>query len=217
MSLRRVSGFSLLEILVAVTLLGLLLLALNVFIFSMGEIWGRNSEQRLFDQHVRAVTRHVEQLLRSATLSPVALGGQTHPLAIEEIRSLTGATEPMLSFELPEGDRVLPWAEQPLPDVSCALAAHPGQGLVLYWHSRLEKRFADDPPRATVLSPFGTTLSYDYYQPYFKSWQPQVRLQKDRDGRWRLPDRIILHFAHGKMSAETAVLLPAATGALPVF
>jgi len=60
-------------------------------------------------------------------------------------------------------------------------------------------------------------LSYDYYQPYFKSWQPQVRLQKDRDGRWRLPDRIILHFAHGKMSAETAVLLPAATGALPVF
>ena len=72
MRTRRPRGFSLLEILVAVALLGMLLLALNVFIFSMGEIWGRNSEQRLFDQHVRAVTRHVENLLRSATLSPAA-------------------------------------------------------------------------------------------------------------------------------------------------
>lgn len=217
MRTRRTRGFSLLEILVAVALLGLLLLALNVFIFSMGEIWGRNSEQRLFDQHVRAVTRHVENLLRSATLSPVALGGPDRPLAIQEIRGLTGATEPVLAFELPEGDRVLAWAEQPLPDVVCALAAQPDKGLVLYWHSRLEKRFADDPPRALVLSPFGTTLTYDYYQPDFKSWQSQSRLQKDRDGQWRLPDRLILHFAHGKMSAETAVVLPVANDGLPTF
>ena len=210
-------GFSLLEILVAAALLGMLLLALNVFVFSMGEIWGRNSEQRLFDQHVRAVTRHVENLLRSATLSPAALGGPERAVTVREIRVITGATEPVLSFELPEGDRTMAWAEQPLPDVVCALAAHPDRGLVLYWHSRLESDFADVPPRATVLSLFGRGLSYDYYQPDFKTWQSQTRMQKNREGKWQLPDRLILRFAHGKMSAETTVVLPVANGGLPAF
>lgn len=217
MKTRPPSAFTLLEILVAVALLGALLLALNVFIFSMGEIWGRNSEQRLFEQHVRAVTRHVEKLLRTAALSPGALAGAARPLTVQEIRVLSGATEPGLSFELPESDRMMTWADQPLPDVVCALGAHPGQGLVLYWHSRLEKHFTDQPPRATVLSIFGAGLSYEYYQPDFKAWQSQPTLQKDRDGKWRLPDRLTLRFVHGKMSAETTVALPAATDGLPAF
>ena len=217
MKTRPPSAFTLLEILVAVALLGALLLALNVFIFSMGEIWGRNSEQRLFDQHVRAVTRHVEKLLRTGALSSGVLGGAAPSLAVQEIRVLSGATEPVLSFELPEGDRMMAWAEQPLPDVVCALGAHPGQGLVLYWHSRLEKHFADQPPRATVLSTFGAGLSYEYYQPDFKTWQSQPVLQKARDGKWRLPDRVTLRFVHGKMSAVTTVALPAAHDGLPAF
>lgn len=217
MKTRAAPAFTLLEILVAVALLGALLLALNVFVFSMGEIWGRNSEQRLFDQHVRAVTRHVENLLRTATLSPGALAGLGHPLSVQEIRVPAGATEPVLTFDLPEGDRLLAWPEQPLPDVVCALAAHPDQGLVLYWRSRLENHFADQPFRATVLSSFGTALSYDYYQPDFKTWQRQTALQKERDGRWRLPDRLTLRFVHRQMSAETTVALPAANDGLPAF
>lgn len=217
MKIRRASGLTLLEVLVAVALLGTLLLALNVFVFSMGEIWGRNSEQRLFDQHVRAVSRHVEALLRTSALSPGALGGAARPLTVQEIRVVTGAVEPLLAFELPEGDRMMAWAEQPLPDVVCALAIHADKGLVLYWHSRLEKNFADQPPRATVLSAFGAGMSYEYYQPDFKTWQSQPGLQKDRDGRWLLPDRLTLRFAHDKMSAVTTVALPAANEGLPAF
>lgn len=217
MKTRAAPAFTLLEILVAVALLGALLLALNTFVFSMGEIWGRNSEQRLFDQHVRAVTRHVENLLRTAALAPGVLAGTGQPLAVQETRGRTGTTEPELTFELPEGDRVLVWPEQPLPDVVCALAVHPDQGLVLHWHSRLEKHFADQPSRSMVLSPFGAALRYDYYQPDFKTWQTQPGLQRDRDGRWRLPDRLILRFVHGRMSAETTVALPAANDGLPAF
>src|SRR5262245_29771708 len=51
------SGFTLLEILLAVALVGLVLVALNTFVFSMGELWGQRSEVRLFEQHVRAVVR----------------------------------------------------------------------------------------------------------------------------------------------------------------
>ncbi|MBL9214839.1 MAG: hypothetical protein JNG83_05125 [Opitutaceae bacterium] len=214
---RRLRAFTLVEIVLAVALLGGLLLAMNVFIFSMGEIWGRNGEQRLFDQHVRAVTRHVEGLLRRAALTPGALGGGGAPVSAQEIRLENGSRERLLTFDLPDGDRVLPWPRAPLPDVVCSLAAQDGRGLLLYWHSRLETRFEEDPPRVTVLSPFGVSLTYDYYQADFKSWQNQTRLQQDREGRWQAPQRITLRFVHGKMTAETTVALPAPTSALPAF
>ena len=215
---RCARAFSLVEILLAVSLLGALLLAMSVFIFSMGDIWGRNSEQRLFDQHVRAVTRHVEELLRSAALAPAATSGTpVSPIAPQDIRLETGATDSVLTFELPAGDRVLPWPAGPLPDVVCSLAVEDGKGLLLYWHSKIETRYADDPPRAMVLTPFGTGLSYDYYQTDTKSWQNQPRLQKDQNGSWLVPARLTLRFAHGKMTAETTVALVAATDALPSF
>ena len=44
----------------------MLMTALLTFVFSMGAIWGRGGEKRLFEQHVNAVTRHVESLLRRA-------------------------------------------------------------------------------------------------------------------------------------------------------
>lgn len=218
MTAARARGFTLVEILLAVSLLGALLLAMSMFIFSMGEIWGRNSEQRLFDQHVRAVTRHVEELLRTAALAPPSSANATSsPIAPQDIRLETGGTDSLLTFELPAGDRVLPWPEDALPDVVCSLAVEEGKGLLLYWHSKVETRFADDPPRALVLTPFGAALSYDYYQTDSKTWQNQTRLQKDHDGNWLVPDRLTLHFVHGKMSAETTVALVAPTDALPSF
>ena len=162
------AGFTLLELLLSLALIGMLLVAMNQFIFSMGELWGRGADVRLFDRHVRAVTRFMEKTLHSTVL-PSARGVQV--LAIQDLRLPEGPTETLLTFELPAGSRVLPWPAAPLPDVVCALGVHPEQGLVLYWHSRLETRFADDPPRATMLSPLVTALSYDYYNAGFNSWQ----------------------------------------------
>lgn len=213
MSQRR-AGFTLLEMLVAVALLAILFVALNTFVFSMGAIWGQGAEQRLFDQHVRAVTRHVEKLFRSAALS--SLGDPAHALGVGEIRSPAGA-QTLLSFELPAGDRLLKWPEHPLPDVVCAVGVAPGEGLVLYWHSRLEKNFATEAPRTRVISPFATALGYDYYQPEFKTWRREPGLVKDQNGKWRLPDRITLQFVHGKLSAQTTITLSAPVGGLPAF
>lgn len=217
MKTRASAGFSLIEILVAVALLGAVLLSLNVFVFSMGEIWGRGSEQRLFDQHVRAVTRHVDAMLRRAVIAGTT---NTEAVAPEEIRTESGSTEPLLTFELPAGDRTLPWPEKPLPDVVCSLETRDGRdgrGLYLYWHSRLETRFEDDPPRATLLSPFATSMNYDYYDTDARVWRNQTRPQKDSQGRWLTPNRVILRFKHGKLEAETIIVLPTASAALPAF
>jgi hypothetical protein len=156
----------------------------------------------------------VEQSLHSTVL-PSAKGEQA--LAVQEIRLPDGPTAAVLTFELPAGSHVLPWPETPLPDVVCAFAVRPDQGLVLYWHSRLELHFADEPPRATALSPLVTALSYDYYNASFNSWQNSTTPQRDNNGKWQVPTRLRLRFTYGKLTRETVVPLPATSQALPLF
>lgn len=210
---QRVRGFTLIETLLAAALLGALLLALNFFVFSMAEIWGRGAERRLFEQHVRAVTREVEELVRRGALPPLAADPAVFA---REIRLASGRREAALSFELAEGSPRLPWPGAPLPDVVCSLVVEPA-GLVLYWQSRLEEKFTDATPRPWVLTPFVRTLAYEYQDPNGGPWRRQDNLQRDSGGRWAMPTRLRLGFVHGEMKAETTVTLPAAPGPLPHF
>ena len=109
---RRAGAFTLVEVLLALALLGSLLVALNVFVFSMAEVWGKGRDERLFGQHCRAVSAHVEDLLRAAVLGP---GGDG--LAIKEVKQENGGETPELCFTLADGDRLLPWPSAAIPDV----------------------------------------------------------------------------------------------------
>ncbi|MEO7414563.1 MAG: prepilin-type N-terminal cleavage/methylation domain-containing protein [Opitutaceae bacterium] len=213
---QRRSGFTLLEILLALALVSLMLVSLNTFVFSMGELWGKNSDVRLFDQHVRNVTRFLERELRSAVLPPAARVGAT-PIAGQEIRPASGMSDTLLTFELPSGSRLLVWPEQPLPEVVCSLQAREREGLIMLWHSRLEKNFDTDPPRETVVTPLVTSLAYDYYDPNFKRWTTEANLRKDTGGSVLPPQRLRLKFAYSKMTKETVIALVSTLEGLPGF
>jgi len=209
-------ALTLLEILLALSLVGLVLVAMNTFVFSMGELWGRNTDLRLFDQHVRAVTRFLEHELQAAALPPAATAGST-PIAPQEIRPQNGASDNLLTFELLNGSRLLNWPERPLPEVVCSLQVRDREGLRLLWHSRLEKKFNDDPPRETVISPLVTALSYDYYDSNFKNWKNETQLRRDAQNAVLTPQRLRLKFAYGKLTRETIITLPVPTETPPNF
>jgi prepilin-type N-terminal cleavage/methylation domain-containing protein len=213
---KKRAGFSLLEILLALALVSLMMVSLNTFIFSMGELWGRNADVRLFDQHVRAVTRFLEKELRSASLPPAARTGST-PIAAQEIRPESGASDNLLTFELPAGSRLLIWPARPLPEVVCSLQAREREGLVMLWHSRLEKDFETNTPREAVITPLVTALAYDYYDPDFKRWTTETALKRDSSGNPQAPQRLRLKFAYGKLTSETVVALNIPVEGLPNF
>lgn len=209
----RRRAFTLVEVLLALALLSVLLVALSQFLLSMGELWGKNRQQRLFDQHVRAVTRYLEDTLQRASIAPA--GDRAPRMATSKVPvSVSG---PLLTFDLPAGDRIFPWPETPLPDVECMLGAAPGQGLVLFWQSRWETNFEKTAMRSQVVSPLVTRVDYDYYHPDTNSWETQTSPTLDKDGKPNLPTRLRLHFQYDKWSSDTVVRVPPASRALPVF
>jgi prepilin-type N-terminal cleavage/methylation domain-containing protein len=210
------AGFTLLEILLSLALVGLMLVSLNTFVFSMGELWGRGADVHLFEQPTRAVTRFLDRELRTAVLPPSSKANAT-PIALQEIRPLTGMTEKLLTFELPAGCRLFVWPERPLPEVVCSLQVRERDGLFLLWHSRLEKNFETDSPRETLVTPLVTGLAYEYYDVDFNRWTTETSLKMDNSGNPMTPQRLRLKFAYNKLTRETVITLPATTGTLPLF
>jgi prepilin-type N-terminal cleavage/methylation domain-containing protein len=210
------AAFTLIEILLALALVALVLVAMNSFIFSMGELWGRNTDVRLFDQHVRAVTRFLDHELHAAALPPAARA-DSNPIGIQEIQPESGSSEKLLTFELPAGSRFFNWPERPLPEVVCSLQVRRDEGLLLLWHSRLEKGFDTDPPRESVLTPFATGIAYDYYDDATSRWTTETMWKNDSQGQPMTPQRLRLTFTYGKMTREAVVTVPAAVQGLPAF
>jgi len=198
-------------LLLAMAILSMLVTALFSFVFSMGEIWGQGGEKRLFSQHVNAVTRHVESLLRRAAWPH---GGVTaaEPFTVREVRQGTGGTANLLGFDMLDGDRLMRWPEEALPEVECSLGLETNQGLMLYWRSRLEKHDKNDPPRAVLISPLVTKLSYAYHEENGDSWRKEDTLRRGRSGEWVLPDRLIIAFKQDQFEEQRELTLPIGSG-----
>ena len=64
----RLRSFTLLEVMLAVALSTMLLVAVNFFVLSLGELWSGGSEERLFDRHVRGVGRFLETLVEQSVV-----------------------------------------------------------------------------------------------------------------------------------------------------
>lgn len=183
-------GFTLIEVLLSIAIAGSLLIAAVSLALSMGEVWGSGSGKRLFDQHVRGVTRFLDNLMHQAEAppaqgsgsigdaqsgvqdaqqeqreGPAALGSEAgqEPVVWQEARGNAYGAEKFLTFQLPESPGVFAWPEQPLPFVVCALRVDPRKGLTLLWKSRLEIDFEDEEPREMIVSRYVTGISYFYY------------------------------------------------------
>ena len=204
----------------ALALAALLLVALNTFVFSMSELWGRSNESRLFDQHVNAVARFLQDEMRAATLPPFARANAT-PVTPQQITPQNGAMDNLITFDLPAGCRVITWDGPPLPEVVCSLQVRNHEGLYLLWHSRLETRFADDPPRETLLTPLVTAMAYDYYDDNFKKWTTETALRSDTSAtspQLQAPQRLRLTFTYGKLKPrDVTIPIPPSPSTMPNF
>jgi prepilin-type N-terminal cleavage/methylation domain-containing protein len=210
----RNRGFTLIEIVLSVALVGLVLVGLNTFIFSMSELWGKNTDVRLFDQHVRAVTRFLQKEMVRATLAPSAASSAT-PVGVQQITPSGAPQENLITYMQLSGSRILTWQGSPLPEVYCSLQVRRDKGLYMLWHSDLENHFNDDPPRETLVSPFVTALAYDYFDTDFNKWTTETALRTDSSNNPVAPQRLRFTFTYQKMTRQSLISVPAVGQGLP--
>jgi prepilin-type N-terminal cleavage/methylation domain-containing protein len=197
-------GFTLLEMLVSLALLGALMVSLNTFLFSMSELWGSGRDQRLFDQHTRAAVATVRRAFEAATYGPGAGG-----VAIKDVDNGAGTTEPRLAFMLADAGRLADWPDGPLPDVDFTVFAAEDRGLIFQWQSRLELQRDKTDLHETVISPFVKAIHYEYYDAQLKEWKVEDEPKHDEGGTaWLKPARIHLLFERGKLKSEMVLNLP---------
>ncbi|HMD60443.1 MAG TPA: prepilin-type N-terminal cleavage/methylation domain-containing protein [Opitutaceae bacterium] len=207
-------GFTIIEVLLSMALVGLVLVGLNTFVFSMGELWGRNADVRLFDQHVRAVTRFLQGEMLRASLPPAASANAT-PVGIQPVTPDGLPQDKLVTYMELSGSRILRWPDYPLPEVYCSLQVRRGQGMFILWHSDLENHFSDDPPRETLVSPFITALAYDYFDTDFSKWTTETVLRTDATGNPLPPQRLRITFSYDRLTRETLVSIPQTKPGLP--
>ena len=215
-------GFTMIEVLLSLMLIGIVLVSTTFFIFSMGELWGRGVEDRMFDQHARGVTRFLQTTMNQSFLSGEAPTGAPGGIPagsvyLSQPPGIGYFDDALISFELLEGPPFLIWPDVPLPSVVCYLKLVPGEGLFLLWHSRLELDFEEQPPRSTLLSPFVTEIIYDYYDRETRTWTTQDRFENDTQGEPLLPTRVRLVFNYDGLSAETILALPQRSSTVALF
>jgi prepilin-type N-terminal cleavage/methylation domain-containing protein len=200
----RHRGFSLLEMLVSLALLGILMVTLNTFLFSMSELWGGGRDQRLFDQHARAAVALVRNAFDQAALGPGASG-----VALRDVDDGAGTTQPRLSFLLPDAGRLADWPEAPLPDVDFNVLVEEGRGLIFQWQSRLELERDLTNRHETVISPFVTALRFEYYDPELRIWTIEDEpVNNPGATTWRKPARVHLVFRRGALKTTKVINLP---------
>jgi prepilin-type N-terminal cleavage/methylation domain-containing protein len=220
-------GFTLIEVMLAVAIAASLIVAAMAFVFSMGELWGQGSDDRLFEQHARGVSRFLENAIRQA--EPPPEGAAAPAQGAQPTASPSGVTmqspfqtevlaDPMLTFELIESPGALIWGGPPLPFVVCSLRLDRDEGLFLQWKSRLEIDFGEGPPRETRLSPFVRAMSYFYYDAETGVWE-QLDAPKagESGGAPPLPSRIRLTFQRGTDTFERDLVLPSVGGGPPIY
>ena len=210
----RTRAFTLVEVMLSMALVGLVLVGLNTFIFSMGELWGKGTDVRLFDQHVRAVTRYLQREVIRASLPPSAAVNST-PMGVQPVTPQSGPQENLVTFMQLAGGRILKWPGSPLPEVYCSLQVRRDQGIFMLWHSDLENHYNDEPPRETLISPFVTGLAYDYFDTDFNKWTTETALRTDSSNNPLPPQRLRITFAYEKLSREAVVAIPAVGQGLP--
>jgi prepilin-type N-terminal cleavage/methylation domain-containing protein len=198
------SGFSLIEVLMAIALAGALILAANMFVLSMGELWGRGTDERMFEQHVRGVSRFLENLSRTAVPS----GAEGDVFTMNSPKGYESHASPLLSFEVNEAPGVCVWPGRPLPRVVVWLTVNREDGLVLLWKSRLEEDFGEVAPRATGVSRFVSAVEYEYYDDGRLEWRREGTPIMDPGGEARLPGRVRLTFTRGETSRQVSIALP---------
>lgn len=210
------SGFTLLEVLLAILLASGIMTAVLLLTVGLADIWRGTTPVRNLEVHSRQVVDFLKRGFRRAL--PVETDGLTYIFLDYTSGQLNTSGTPLLTWEVREADGIIPWQDRSLPYVIYQLEVIDDVGLVLYWQSRLEVDFEEVPPRQTLISAFVTDIEYHYYDSELELWELEEEPRTNAERRYDIPRRIKIVFEAGEEEPLSYVInLPHPNEGIPVF
>ncbi len=202
-SIRSRKGFTLVEILLAITIGASVLMAATSLLYSMGKVWLNEQSGSLFYQHCNHLNIFLQQSFeRSVRPSSLPRVRWERPPEWSEF------DDPLLCFELDETPPLLYENGEPLYHLTCYFYFTEKDGLCLLWYSKQYAIEKLSDLYLTQLSPYAKSIHYIYYDTDMKEWRESDTPEKERSGKWVLPEALRFTLEHNEDVRELIIALP---------
>ena len=222
--MRRNHGFSLIEVLLALAVGGIVLIAASYLLVTISQAWANRPATRdAFDAHVNGVAHFLTAMLEEAT-NP--MDGSKGNEAIELARPVgfSDREDPLIKFHLHEAPPLFYWPHGLANRAHTYFQFEEGEGFFLLWYSELQELEKsesgelqledEDELFRTLISPYFDEVYYCYYGSEDDSeddqpeWQIESSLEENvESGKFRIPDFIKIVFSWEEEDLERTITL----------
>jgi prepilin-type N-terminal cleavage/methylation domain-containing protein len=213
--MRIKKGFSMIEVLLALTIGGLVLTAATSLLITIARAWAdRPATRDAFDAHVNGVAHFLTAVLEEATLATLNRAGDD-VIDLQRPVGYSDSDDPLIHFYLTGS----------ASRVHCYFQFMDGEGLSFLWFSELQELEKNDEGRLelededdlfkTLISPFCAEIFYCYYGDEdaeaedIKEWEILDDLDENvQSAKFRIPAFIKLVFKWDEENLERTITLP---------
>lgn len=195
----RHTAFSFIEVLTAVALSGMLLVAASTLLFSFAHVWAQVETEPRFDRHVSGASNFLQYCFdHSANLS----GNPAQPLVW---KNPPEGNQPALHFRLEEPNPFFVSTVRPLAPVDGFIRFHEDEGLSIIWHHQPNLTNNRLELRRTPISPIVTNLEFGFYNSENQNWEFKTASGDDRELYSQAPEVVRLTFQQNRRE-QTRIL-----------
>lgn len=223
--MKRARGFSMIEVLLALCIGGLVLTAASSLLVTISRAWAERPATRdAFDAHVNGVAHFLSAVLEEVTLPRLNQSGDDL-IDLQRPVGFSDSEDPLIHFYLREGPPILFWPTGSASRAHCYFYFEDGEGLSFLWFSELQELEKNDEGKMeledegalfkTPISPFCDEIFYCYYGEEdataddIKEWEILDNLEENiQSGKYRIPDFIKLVFKWEEEDLERTITLP---------
>jgi len=222
--MKKQPGFSLVEVLLALAVGGLVLMSASSLLVTISQSWANRPATRdAFDAHVNGIAHFLTAVLEEATLAKEGSGGAD---MVELLRPVgfSETKDPLIKFYLREAPPLFFWPHGLASRVHVYFQFEEGEGLYFLWYSDLQELEKSDNGEhqlenedqlfRTQISPYFEEVYYCYYgeegetADEKKTWRIESELEENiESGKFRVPDFIKIVFRWDEENLERTITL----------
>lgn len=218
-------GFTLIEIVLAISIGSILMVAASFFIFSLTQLYLNTENDPRLEEHMHNVGKTLEYMVYSSidqtkkTNNPAKSSlekftkktkqkAETKRVIWKNPEELDFSDTPLLSFKIPANSLPLfVWEKGgPLPVINCYFYLKPKEGLFILWQSTAQKE--EEEIQRTLISSLIKKLTFDYYDADNNSWEHSEEALETGEGELRLPQLLTLTFEYHGREEKLRISLP---------